>query len=153
MVTLAQMKAAGFSSNTTAMENLPHIPQLSRELDRIRAEQGEAALLAYIQGASAAGDPTALQLAMELAPDSSYTRVVEKMLRSQEEAQAASAGQPAPPGGGGGPLALPAPPGAGGPPAPEQVEAGMFGMEQGGGQSPRGLEEILGPLLQQVGGG
>jgi hypothetical protein len=29
----------------------------------------------------------------------------------------------------------------------------MFGMEQGGGQSPRGLEEILGPLLQQVGGG
>ena len=135
------------------MENMPTIPELSREMDRIRAEDGEAALLQYIQGAAAAGDPTALQLAMELAPDSSYTRVVEKMLRAQEGAQAASAGQPALPGGGGGPLALPAPPGAGGPPAPEQVEAGMFGMEQGGGQSPRGLDEILGPLLAQVGGG
>jgi hypothetical protein len=153
MVTLAQANAARFASRRTAMENMPNIAELGREMDRIRAEDGEAALLAYIQGAAAAGDPTALQLAMELAPDSSYTRVVEKMLRQQEEAQAASAGQPALPGGGAGPLALPAPPGAGGPPAPEQVEAGMFGMEQGGGQSPRGLEEILGPLLQQVGGG
>lgn len=153
MVTLAQMNAARFASRRTAMENMPTIPELSREMDRIRAEDGEAALLAYIQGAAAAGDPTALQLAMELAPDSSYTRVVEKMLTAQEGAQAASAGQPALPGGGAGPLALPAPAGAGGPPAPEAVESGMFGMEQGGGQSPRGLEEILGPLLAQVGGG
>jgi hypothetical protein len=157
MVTLAQMNAARFASRRTAMENMPTIPELSREMDRIRAEDGEAALLQYIQGAAAAGDPTALQLAMELAPDSSYTRVVEKMLSAQQEgAQAASAGQPALPGGGAGPLALPAPPapgGAGGPPAPEAVEAGMFGMQQGGGQNPRSLDEILGPLLAQVGGG
>jgi len=174
MVTLAQMNQAQFASRRTAMENLPTIPELSKELDRIREEQGEDAVRTFVMQAAAAGDQTALQMAMQLAPDSAWTRVVAKMQQQAQaqQQQAPAAGEAGMPLGTGGPPGAAPPgglPGGQGPtPGAAGVEQATYAAQQGGGvgaappptgqarqQAPLGggsIEQLLGPLLGQLRG-
>src|SRR6266516_1365754 len=139
MVTLAQMNQAQFASRRTAMENLPTIPELSKELDRIREEQGEDAVRTFVMQAAAAGDQTALQMAMQMAPDSAWTRVVAKMQQQAQaqQQQAPAAGEAGMPLGTGGPPGAAPPgglPGGQGPtPGAAGVEQATYAAQQGGG--------------------
>lgn len=149
-VMLSQLVAGKFISRRTAQEQLRMIPELAKELDRLRQEQGEDAMVAFIQQAAAAGDPAGLQAAMALAPDSPIGAIVQQMLTAQQEAAAEASG----PGALGGLGAAPA--GAGAPPPSpvpaEQVE-GATQAVRAGSTDVRALGTLLGPLAQQLGAG
>lgn len=142
-VMLSQLVAAGFISVETAQEQLRMIPELSKERDRLRRQQGEQAMLAFIQATASQGDPAGLQAAMQLAPDSPVGKVVKEMLAAQQQAAA-------PPDDAG------AMAGLGGPGMPPEPAAAVEDATQAlraGSTDVRSLGTLLGPIAAQLGGG
>jgi hypothetical protein len=145
-VMVSQLIAAGLISRETAMEQLPNLAELGREKERLRGEQGEQAIMAYVAAAAGAGDRTGLDLAIAMAPNSEIARLVNERLQQAEaeaQAQAAQAQAQA------GAIGQPGAPAAGGEPA-AAVEDATQAIGQGA-TDLRALNTLMGPLAQQMG--
>jgi len=142
-VMLSQLIAAGLLSHKTAMTQLPVVPSLSQEYERLREEQGEQAMLGYLQQAAVQGDQAAMAGLAELAPDSPIVKIVQKMQEQQAQVQSDQAAQAqAAVGGPGQPAGAPEP--------AQAVERGAQALQQGSGQV-RDLGTLLGPLAARLG--